>query len=839
MKKVTIVISLLFLTVLGFAQAPKLNITGTVKDFNTKATIEYTTAVLVNGVDSIQAAITMTNKAGAFKFTNVGRGNFFIQFSIFGYHLKNSEMIEISAAKLAALGSDTLHLGDIYLQPQSNKIEEVVVRAKKPMIEQEPGKLVVNVESYDIIKLADNAFEMLKKVPGVYIDNSDNISLNGKSGVLVTIDDRPTYLSGAELAAYLKSMSPENVVKIEAMDNPSAKYDAAGGGGVINIVTLTGRNIGFSGSVRADAGVKFTDTENPKFATTESLNLSYRGKVATIYGNLSGNFANDNNDMYSYARNANGIVTEYNGNDNERWMIENNSRYLSGKIGTDLYLSKNDILSFSYSGNNYGSSSSQLTNIRNSFNDSIFSSIAQRHSGDYVWQNHHANMNYEHKFDSVYNRKMYLDFNWIRSGTTSESYNGIHNYTGDFMMANDSMHYQQTAPLYTDVFSINADYSHPFKNKVSKLDVGVKFSASLSDNDLIYVRNDIFDSTRSNRFIYNEMIGAAYASFSHSFKTKTHLNVGVRYETTNTMGDNRTIDSVNQNFYSRPFPNVSVSQQIGNFHNLSLSYRHGVSRPGYSQLNPFLTQEDVRSFRAGNPYLEPSYNNNFTLGYSYKYKLFLNAGYTNATGQVGDFTFYNDDNIATSIYKNLGNTHNYFLSANYQQTFFKIWQIMLYINGSYSISNTEYLVDGVQQEVQENGYNVGMWISNSVQILPTLTFEASAWISPPNKNLFTTTEGMYFVNASIKKTFYKNKLSVGLYLDDILGSSYGMEAIYPDGSIAQTQYRWNGRTAKISVSYKFGNNKNMERNQRSTRSIDESSRMGGGTGSGAGAGGGR
>ncbi len=299
MKKIEIIIALLLITITSFAQAPKLHITGHVKDFNTKKSIHFATAVLVNGADSIQSAVTITDKEGVFHFKNVTKGKFFIQFSLFGYHLKNSELIEISSAKLATLSSETLDLGEIYMQPQSNKIDEIVVRAKKPMIEQEPGKMIINVESYDIIKMADNAFEMLKKVPGVYIDNNDNISLNGKSGILVTIDDRPTYLSGDELTAYLKSMSPENVVKIEAMDNPSAKYDAAGGGGIINIVTLKGRNVGFSGSVRADAGVKFTDPKNPNFATNESINLSYRGKVATVYGNLSGNWANDHNDMYN------------------------------------------------------------------------------------------------------------------------------------------------------------------------------------------------------------------------------------------------------------------------------------------------------------------------------------------------------------------------------------------------------------------------------------------------------------------------------------------------------------------------------------------------------------
>lgn len=830
-----IIISLCLISSPASAQnkSSRVDIKGVINDINTAEPILFATVVLVDATDSIQISGTTTNENGEFKFNNIRNGDYFLQFSMIGYHLQNTPVLTISKDGSVQLGStnidlgenNTIDLGDMGLKTENLELDAVVIRAKRPLIEMKPGKMVLNIADNDIIRLAENALEMLKKVPGVYIDNDDNISLNGQSGVMVMVDDRPTYLSGKELASYLRTMSSNTILKIEAISSPSSKYDAEGVSGILNIITQKGGNYGFSGTVMASAGVKFTNLEDPGFYDNESLNLSYRGKNVTVYGDFSHYQSKDNQSLYVEAIFPDGNTVEYNGAENEDWRQETSYNSFRGKLGADFYISKKDIISLSYKGAHSNHGSQQPTFVRKSLDGNILTSALQQSEGDYIWQNHHTNLNYEHTFDTVYSRKLYLDFNWIYQSNDAESFNINKNFNGDFVgdpISEDI--YNQIVPKHTNILSFNTDYTHPF-NTQTKLEVGVKVSASLADNNLKYFDMDSLNTSRSNQFLYNEIIGAAYASVSHTFKTKTSIQAGIRVEGTNTKGNNINLDSINKNFYIRPFPNITISQEIGNDHKLDLSYRYRISRPRYTMLNPFVTKEDANMYSSGNPLLQPTYTNSVGLGYSYKYKLFIRAGYSHSKGTVNRMQYYYvTDLTVLSIPQNMGVANSTYLSISTQLSFFKIWRLTAYLNGSYSQTNVKYN----NEWTKENSFNTSLWVSTSIDIIPTLTAEASAWISPPQKSLFNETAAMYQLNLSLKKTFFDKKLSLSLYANDLLGMSYSENRIYPDNSSTYIDSKWNGRSVSLSIAYNFGNTKNMNRSARRVKSTEESSRLGGG-----------
>lgn len=247
-----------------FAQSTG-KVAGELQDKTTNEKLLFANIVLIKASDSSQVKGTSSSGEGKFTFEQIPNGKYLIRVSTLGYHPYLSPLIEVTNK------NKTVDVGTLYLQSSSTSLQEVVVEAKKPFIEHMAGKMVMNVANNAITE-GDNALELLKKMPGIFIDKDDAISLNGKKGVLVLIDDRSTHLSGSELANLLKSMPSSSIDKVETIDKPSSKYDAEGVSGIINFKTKKNNNVGFNGSVNAGVGYRGSWSQNG------GLNLSYRAK---------------------------------------------------------------------------------------------------------------------------------------------------------------------------------------------------------------------------------------------------------------------------------------------------------------------------------------------------------------------------------------------------------------------------------------------------------------------------------------------------------------------------------------------------------------------------------
>ncbi|MDR0763293.1 MAG: outer membrane beta-barrel protein [Bacteroidales bacterium] len=789
----------------------------------------YANILLVDASDTTQVASTFANDSGYYEFRRIDKGAYFIQVSAMGFHRANSDAFEVTSS------SDRINVPNIVLTPSSEQLDMVVVEARKPILELEAGKIIMNI-SEGIIAKSNNVFEMLRKFPGVSIDINDNISLNGKSGVLVTVNDRETHLSGRDLAHYLRSMPGSSVQKIEAIEQPSAKYDAQGSGGIINIVTIKNfKQNGFSGSVNAGLQV----SEKGVLSPNTGVSLNYQTTHAVFFGLLNyygGGYQASHSAETKY---EDGTLYASNSEKGKKWGQQENYHFFFGKLGADIYLSKKDVISLSYSGSggmNYGSGT-VFTDISL---DTLLQKVVQKGTQNFVRQNHNANLNYEHTFDSVLKNKLTFDFSWAGNRRQSKINNSV---SYPFPLPSlPELHYKNLQPLHSDIYTLKLDYEHPFKNNKTKLEAGIKTSWIHNNNEQEYIQNDVLDAENSFDYLYNEIIGAAYVQVRHTFKTKTSIEVGLRGEFTFSSGHTKNITSRDsfENFYGRPFPSITISQEIDSKNKLNLSYRYRLTRPYFGQLNPFVFRQRVSTYTAGNPYLNPEYAHSVQLQYSYGYSLSLRASYERLDGTPHSLTYFikNDTNPNLPSYysfsrpENTGVSDMLSLSFFTRQSFFKDrLSLNVFANGYYNWRDVVY----IDKLYKTKGFGGFIWTQVEMDFGKDWSGEISYWGMFPSKSLFDDTRYLGNLSVGAKKMFLKKTLTITLSLDNIIPANYRNATYNPNGTYSWSVNKWDTFGVRLNVSYNFGNNR-MTKSQRQISNGEEPSRIGGG-GSGSGGGG--
>jgi hypothetical protein len=792
----------------------------------------YASIVLTDAADTTQVATTFANDSGYYEFRRISKGMYFVQASAVGFHLANSDVFEVVSQ------SDRITVPNISLTPSSELLDMVVVEARKPVLELEAGKIIMNV-SEGIIAKSDNVFEMLRKFPGVSIDINDNISLNGKSGVLVTINDRETHLSGQDLAHYLRSIPGNSVQKIEAIEQPSAKYDAQGSGGIINIVTVKNFNQnGFSGSVNAGLGV----SEKGVLSPNAGVSLNYQTKHAVLFGLLNYYGFGQRASHKATTKYEDGTLYQSNSDKDREWGQKSESHFFFGKLGADIYLSKKDVISLSYDGSGAMGYSDNTIYTDISLNDTILEKVIQDREQSESRQNHNANFNYEHTFDSVLQNRLTLDFSWTGGRQQKSIDNHVH-YT--LSTPEQYIYYKNLQPVSSNIYAFKLDYSHPFKNKRTTLEAGIKASWVNNNNEQEYLLESVKDPENSFNYLYDEIIGAAYIQVRHTFKTKTSIEAGLRGEVTFINGHTNGIlqDTIFKNFYGMPFPSLTISQEIDSKNKLNLSYRYRLTRPYFGQLNPFLFRENVSTYREGNPYLQPEYAHTVQLQYSYGYSLNFKLSYERLDGAPSDLTYLVENDGANPnlpLYysltrpENIGKSDMLSLGFYTRQSFYKdrfVWSI--YTNAYYNRKDVVYL--NIPHKTK--GFGGFVWTQLEMDFGKDWNGEISYWGMFPSKSLFNNTKYLGNLSAGIKKMFLKKTMTVTLGLNNIIPSDYNTSVNNPDGTYSSLTHRWDAFNVSVNVSYRFGNNK-MTKAQRQISGNEESSRIGGGGSSGGGAPGG-
>ncbi|MDB5086097.1 MAG: Outer rane receptor protein mostly Fe transport [Mucilaginibacter sp.] len=589
----------------------------------------------------------VTDTGGYFKLNLTEKGNYLLKISAVGM---DSISVAVSLADLK-----TIQLPDIVLGTKTTNLKEVTIVSKKPLIEQKIDRTVVNVDAL-ISNAGTTALEVLEKSPGVQVDEQNgSISLKGKAGVAIYIDDKPTYLSGDDLQNYLRSLPSSTLDQVEIMTNPPAKYDAAGNSGVINIRTKRNKAKGFNG------GFSLAYVQGVKAKTNNSFNFNYRDNKFNFFGTASYNVQNGFNylDINRRYENADGSTSSYFMQHND---ITNNGQAVNTKIGMDYYQSDKTtwgiVLNGMYrpSTNNF-LNTSKLLNAGSQLDSLI---LAHNRESDH-FKNGGINLNYRHEYDKN-GKELTADLDYIvYRNNRNQQFNNESYLPDQTLISKDLL--TGTLPSDIHIYSAKTDYTHPLAGGF-KLAAGVKSSYTQTDNLAVYSNtvNNVTtpDYDKSNHFIYKENINAAYLNLNKDFKNLS-IQAGLRVENTGSdghqLGNAIRPDSAFKRNYTDLFPTFYLLYKLDTAGNnqLGLKYGRRINRPYYQDLNPFITPLDKFTYYVGNPLLNPAFTNNIELSHTFKNRITTTISYGKTTNDV-DETIQILNGIYYSRPGNIGST---------------------------------------------------------------------------------------------------------------------------------------------------------------------------------------
>ena len=817
MKKIIIFALMIGQVVMGLAQRGTL--TGRVVDPEKQQPVAYASVGLLKSADSSVVNTQMTDKDGVFAFDAVASGKYFVKIYYVGYREYVSEEIEV--------GKSDYDMGTIVLGELVEMLEKIEVVYKKPLFEQKLGKTVMNVESHPGAA-GDNVLELLRKMPGVVVDNNDNITLQGKSGVLILIDDKDPHLSGDDLTNFLKSMPASMIDRVEVMKNPSARYDAAGTSGIINLVTKHVRTNGINGSVWA--GVSY----NGSWGTNEGFNLTGRAGKWVLNGSYYYMYQNSKNGYDGETCSIfQGDTVRQTANElpDELWCGKSNFGAHGINFAADCYIDSVNTLSFSYRANLFNSKWGSSSANRIYHNGEVMTSFMNNSESVSNHGNHQVNVNFKHVFDTL-GTALYADVTYSLDHNKSISDREQPFYFGDFLTPTQNSHYYGVShPSRMHVATAKLDFEHPFNDRLS-LECGVKTSFVRNRNNNINYLNDSLMESKSNHFIYTENIAAAYIQANFQPDQLVTIQAGLRAEYAHVVGNLVTTGEVNKQDYADVFPSLQIDYQLPKMNTLSFALRSRISRPNYYNLNPFVDISDDYNMSTGNPYLKPEYTYSATVDYSWHYMLFASVGYEFTQGSVEDM-LYTDKltNIKLSRPENIGKMHAMQASLFANIPIGRWWMMMWNVNYTLGRQTFEY----------ENRTERSLVSSMQLFTMHTFTFckhysiEVAAWWMPKSRSTFGTTKGIFYAWGGFKASFFKDSFTVRLGVQDIFNNNQWVSnSVYPDGTYSNMRWMHESRGVKLDLTYRFGK-QNIQMRQRKGHD-DEFDRMGGGSSSGGGGG---
>lgn len=824
MKRTILLAFVIFLTLAGQSQTRTGRVSGTVIDGNAR-TIEASTITLLRASDSSIVKLGVATREGKFVFENLADGRYLVSISAVG-HLKGfSESFEIGSA------NKDITLKTIELIPAAKSLGAVTVTSKKPLIEQKIDRTVVNVEAA-ITNVGSSALEVLEKSPGITVDKDGNISLKGKQGVQIYIDGRPAYLSGQDLANYLRNLNASQLDQIEIMTNPPARYDASGNSGVINIKTKKNKQFGYNGSV----SVGYTQGYYPR--VNESVNFNYRNGKVNLFTNLSHSF-NKRYEVLDIQRNfiddqTKLLETRY----EQTSRMRNRNSFYNGKVGLDYSASKKTTFGVVLSGfvNPRLWTSQTATDISDP--DGFLRERVQADAlNDARWKHFGTNVNFRHQLDST-GQEITADLDFLRYNSTSDQSLISRRFdpSGNPLFFDTLL---TTMPQSIKIYSGRIDYTLPLKND-SKFEAGVKTSYVETDNDAVYNNlvdgHQLLDSARYNHFIYEEQINAAYVNYNRPITKKLSAQLGLRLENTISKGNSTgySYDTVENRFetsvakldrnYTQLFPTVYLQYKLSEKHTLGANYGRRIERPDYEDLNPFVHFLDRYTYEQGNPNLKPQFAHNFELQHIFDGFLTTTVNYTSTKDIIQQVLEQHDSTNETFIKKaNIAKLQQIGIALSAHKQINKWWSGNIYVNlfnnrfegvvngtDEIKLSITSLMLQGQQQFKFGKG-----WGAEVSGFFRTKGLEGVLFIKPVGS-----------INFGFSKQVLNNKGTIRLNVRDAFDfqrfkgySKYGtVDAQFQDYNYA--------RSVTLNFTYRFSKGKVGNNNQRKNGSAqDEKNRV--------------
>lgn len=783
-------------------------ISGKISD-EKKEGVPGVTVELRRETDSVLIKVTITDIQGNYSLEGIRAGRYFIKASLIGFTSYRSKTFDFEGSNKT--------LAEVSLNTSAVELKAAEVSAIRPLIEVKADKTIFNIEN-TINTTGNTAYELLQKAPGVMVDNNDNIMLKGRGGVMVQIDGRNTQMSQQDLADYLKSIQSTDVESIELISNPSAKYDAQGTAGIINIKLKKNKNFGTNGSFTAGYGIGVYSKYNT------ALSINNRSKKMSVFSTYSNNWGDRKNEFYLYREQF--PFTFNSGSINRRWGLGHNY-----KAGIDYTLNSKHGIGIMVNGNynNLHSANSNRNSISH-FNALSTDSILQSDQTMNGFTNNiNVNLNHHFKDTTGHDLTTDLDIGFYDSDRNNYQPN-VYKLPDDRTVLSE-YYYRSVTPTTINIFTLKSDYSQNLLK--GKLGAGYKVSLVKTDNTFnfynIFGSNEILDNTRSNRFEYTEQVIATYLNYQYTLG-KFDLQAGVRMENTDSEGDLKSATDTVQNRnvkrnYTNFFPSGGITYNLNQTNAFAFVYSRRIDRPNYQELNPFEWKLDELSYMKGNPFLNPQYSDKYELSHTYKYATTTSIGYSRTTdffAQINDTltngrTAMSPRNLATEKVLNIN------LSSSQQ---INKWY-SVYINAG--VYNQKYNADfGNNKTINTSVTYFNLYGQNTIKLPRDFTLEISGWYNSSG------VWGGSFVNSSqgsldlgLQKKFLGDQATLRFSFTDILYTAPWSGYNVYGGLVIRVNGNWESQQFRAAFTWRFGNKQMKNVRARQSGSESEMKRIGG------------
>ncbi|WP_057937242.1 outer membrane beta-barrel family protein [Algoriphagus resistens] len=643
--------NLLFLTLLTYllgvsnlAAKDISRISGKITDQNEQA-VPYANVALIDLTDGHLVDGAVSDENGAFLIESTKTAKVKLVVSSIGFAQFESEVFELKPGLIKDFGSVTI-------EDEMTGLDEVTVKSSRPEIIIEPDKTTINVEG-TVMAEGANALDVIGRSPGIYVDQDGIINLNGRTGATVMINDRLTYMSATDLANFLRAMPAENIKSIEVINNPSARFDAEGSAGVINIKLKKNTVDGMFGNIQA--GALYNGQWLPN--TGVSLNVK-KGKWSTN-ANLNYNYYGNYNDLNIY-RNFTLPEGVSNFSQTSRITTRNKNLFFNGAANYEINENQNIALNVQASDYNDMNDNSSLTDIIVPDMSEV-SYLDSKNDATGTGNRIFANLHYDAKLDTL-GTKISSDVDFTRMNSDSKSLLTNMQWVGENISDVMDSKILTLNDMYYNIFTAKVDFVKPV-GKGNTIETGVKGSWVKSDNNLDLSKSQedgpFIPDPSSNQFIYNENVLAAYVSYKGKFSEKLSYQVGLRGEHSDITGNSVTLNQVNNQKYFNLFPSAFLQHKLSDNYQIVYNVNRRITRPNYRLLNPFVYYIDPLTTETGNPNLTPQYSNNFEMNHVVKGVYQFTLGYSETEDAFMQVFVQNEEERTTTTYTdNFDKTRN-------------------------------------------------------------------------------------------------------------------------------------------------------------------------------------
>ena len=807
MKKLILFLNIFFTTIYLFSQSNNYNqtkefiISGVISSLESEELLEYATITLLDPNDNNVITGGITDNLGRFSIpAQSGKYNILIEFISF----KNLNLNNVDLNK-------DLNLGKIKLELDYESLGEVEIIAEETSVEIRLDKKIYTVGK-DLTVRGGTGTDVLDNIPSVSTDIDGNILLRGNDAARILINGKPSRLVGIN-SSFIKELPADAIEKVEVITSPSARYEAEGSGGIINIILRKSKKLGFNGSISANTG-------NPK-SNSISTNINYRsGKI---------NFFNSSS-VYDRIRpgSSSGITEYFNGSEPSTFFSEDRERerisdgYFINN-GFEWYIDDKTSLLGSFFYNDYSSDNLESNTIRElDANSNILNTIIQNDYEDDVDNNREYNLNFEKKLDED-GQLITIDLQYENSKEWENSIIDENSIVNESVIEN----------IQSESYLIRSDFVLPIgENRQFEAGIRIESEDDITDYKVFDNIDNVFveDLNQSNLFQYKEQISALYTQYGVKVDEKYSFLLGLRLENTLKNVNQLTIQDFTKIDDTGLFPTFNFGLEFGDDETLTFGYNRRIRRPWSRFINPFPTKISPILIWQGNPYLDPTYSNNLDLGYVKKYEssftVNTSAYFQKSTNSIntiieetGEFANINgvDVPIVVRTPINLSTNERFGFELNLSYRKGRKWNI----NSNFNLFQNK--VEGTYNDIVYDSENVS-WsfrLNNKVTLPGKVDWQTRMNVRGPNETAVSKSDGDFSIDLAFSKELFKDNATLTLNIKDLLDQRGWRNETFNDNFYNDFEYRWSQRSTTLNFTYRFNQKKNQNRRQMRSGGFDD------------------